>query len=244
MASFPLASRAGLDFSVEGKKRPEAVLEGLSRVAKLSEVTPASRLSVRPMPEMASSGVAALDVLAGGIPRGCLTEICGAASSGRTSVLLATLAAATKRQETCALVDAGDTFDPKSAAMAEVDFERLLWVRCDGRASNAGETKKKFPDPSAILSKRTASSASVEQALRVTDLLLQSGGFGLVVLDLGSVPLKIARRVPLASWFRFQRAVERTVTILFLVTPAACAQTCATLLLKVQGEKVAAALAV
>jgi len=46
----------------------------------------------------------------------------------------------------------------------------------------------------------------LEQALRVTDLLLQSGGFGLVAIDLGDVPDSAARRIPLASWFRFQRA--------------------------------------
>jgi len=56
------------------------------------------------------------------------------------------------------------------------------------------------------------------------------------MIDLGDVPLKIARRIPLASWFRFQRAVERTPTVLFVVTQAPCAQTCAALLLKVQKQ--------
>jgi len=37
--------------------------------------------------------------------------------------------------------------------------------------------------------------------------------FGLVVLDLAGVPLKTARRIPLTTWFRFQRAVENTATI-------------------------------
>jgi hypothetical protein len=80
----------------------------------------------------------------------------------------------------------------------------------------------------------------VEQALRVTDLLLQSGGFGLVIIDLGDVPLKIARRIPLTSWFRFQRAIEHTSTVLFVITQAPCAQTCAALLLKVQVKKLSA----
>ena len=80
----------------------------------------------------------------------------------------------------------------------------------------------------------------VEQALRATDLLLQSGGFGLVIIDLGDVPLKMARRIPLTSWFRFQRAIEHTPTMLFVVTQAPCAQTCAALLLKVQAKKLSA----
>jgi len=80
----------------------------------------------------------------------------------------------------------------------------------------------------------------VEQALRVTDLLLQSGGFGLVIIDLGDTPLKMARRIPLTSWFRFQRAVEHTATVLFVISQVPCAQTCAALLLKVSGEKLSA----
>ena len=87
---------------------------------------------------MASSGISALDHLTGGLPRGCLTEICGAASSGRTSVMLAALAAATRRGEFCALLDASDALDPYSVAAAGVDLDRFLWVRC-------GRTKHCLP---------------------------------------------------------------------------------------------------
>jgi recA bacterial DNA recombination protein len=204
------------------------IRERLSANPRLAEVVPASRLEVRPVPEMVSSGIGEIDELTGGFPRGCLTEICGGASSGRTSVLLATLAAATQRQEACALVDVNDAFDPASAASAGVHFERLLWVRC-GIKQTAAERRKS-----------TAHGASresaVEQALRVTDLLLQSGGFGLVIIDLGDIPIKTARRIPLTSWFRFQRAVERTPTVLFVISQAPCTQSCAVLLLKVHAE--------
>src|SRR5208282_6717398 len=61
--------------------------------AKLAGVTPASRLAVHPAPEMVSTGIAAMDALTGGLPRGCLTEICGPASSGRSTLMLAALAA-------------------------------------------------------------------------------------------------------------------------------------------------------
>src|SRR5208283_793228 len=71
-----------------------------------------------------------LDLLTGGLPRGCLTEICGTASSGRTSVLLFALARATRRGEVCALVDGSDAFDPASASAAGMEMSRLLWVRC------------------------------------------------------------------------------------------------------------------
>src|SRR4029077_10730086 len=83
---------------------------------------------------------------------------------------------------------------------------------------------------------------SLEQTLRVTDLLLQSGGFGLVAIDLGDVPHSAARRMPLASWFRFQRAVEPTPTVLLVVAQEPCAQTCAALLIRLQSGKKLSAL--
>ena len=83
---------------------------------------------------------------------------------------------------------------------------------------------------------------SLEQVLRVTDLLLQSGGFGLVAIDLGDVPHSAARRMPLASWFRFQRAVEPTPTVLLVVAQEPCAQTCASLLIRLQSGKKLSAL--
>src|SRR5690348_18337348 len=105
------------------------VLKHLARSERNVSVCPASRLEVRPRPEMLSSGIAELDAITGGIPRGCLSEIYGPASSGKTSVLLAAIAAATRREETCVLIDASDSFDPESAAAAGVDFRKLLWVR-------------------------------------------------------------------------------------------------------------------
>ena len=94
-------------------------------------VVPGSRLEVRPAPATVPSGISEIDALAGGLPRGALTEIFGPASCGRTALLLAALAAATRRQEVCALVDAGDSLHPESAAAAGIDLQRLLWIRCD-----------------------------------------------------------------------------------------------------------------
>ena len=198
-------------------------------IPQLAEVVPASRLEVRPALEMVSCGMHEIDTLTGGLPRGRLTEICGGVSSGRTSLLLATLAVATERQESCALVDVSDAFDPISAAKAGVKFERLLWVRC-GRTS---------PRRHGIVENKNLqeSMAPLEQALRVTDLLLQSGGFGLVIIDLGDVPIKNSRRIPLTSWFRFQRAVERTPTVLFVVSQAPCTQSCAAVVLRLKASE-------
>lgn len=179
-----------------------------------------SALTVRekPAPEVFSTGIAALDTLTGmgGLPRSALTEICGPPSSGRTSVLLSLLAQATARQEACALIDASDAFHPESAQAAGVDLARLLWVRCGEGPSNP--RKKNFD--------------RLEQALKATDLLLQSGGFGLLIVDLGDIPPEVARRVPLTSWFRFRRAVEETPTALIVVEQEPFAKTCASFVLR------------
>src|SRR5580698_2083116 len=237
MSSLPLVSPAALGrpVAVVASTWRTLVFERLSAMPKLSGVTPASRLDVRPAPQMVPSGVREIDTLTGGLPRGCLTEICGPASSGRTSVLLAALAAATQRQEVCALVDISDAFNPHSAAAAGVNFEKMLWVRCGHLHKSGSPQRRRVTEK-----KNEKIEKPVEQALRVTDLLLQSGGFGLVIIDLGDTPLKMARRIPLASWFRFQRAVEHTATVLFVISQVPCAQTCASLLLKVSGKKLSA----
>jgi len=193
---------------------------------KLAGVIPASKLAVRSRPEMVSTGIREIDVLTGGFPRGCLSEIYGPASSGRTSLLQATLVATTQRKEVCALVDTTDAFDPLSAATAGVNFEKLLWIRCGTNASPRRKDAKKS----------NSEYCKVEHALRVTDLLLQSGGFGLVAIDLSDVPPQIVRRIPLTSWFRFQRAVEPTPTVLMVFSQTPCARTCASLLLKMRGQ--------
>jgi len=77
----------------------------------------------------------------------------------------------------------------------------------------------------------------LEQVLKATDLILQSGGFGLVALDLAGIPEKFVRRIPLTSWFRFQRAVEHTKTALMVVSEFPCARTCAALAVKLCNER-------
>src|SRR5258708_34170682 len=217
--SSPPRSTTRLIAEKTAKKTAE-ILAHVGAIPKLTAVVPASRLDVRPAPEMVSSGIPQLDLLTGGLARGCLTEICGTASSGRTSVLLLALARATQRGEVCALVDASDAFDPASAAAAGMEMSRLLWVRCGEKypsrkhpssARKAGcaktDTYQSMPScdpyqgmpsgmPQAAEKKFGFSrwEAQLGQMLKVTDLLLQSNGFGMIALDLGDVPLPSARR--------------------------------------------------
>ena len=166
----------------------------------------------RPVPERVRSGIPEVDAATGGLPRGSLTEIVGPVSSGRTSLLVSILAAATARGEVCALVDAEDAFDPASARAAGVLLERLFWIRCDHNA---------------------------EHALKAADLLIQGGGFGLVAMDLGDTAPQTARRISLTSWFRLRRAVEHTPTVLVEVARQANAKTCASLVLECQRDRTA-----
>ncbi|MGA7771212.1 MAG: hypothetical protein WCA27_33865 [Candidatus Sulfotelmatobacter sp.] len=232
-------------------RRSNLSAELASADPRLARITSASRLDIRPAPEMVSSGVPAIDALTGGLPRGCLTEICGPASSGRTTLLLSTLATATRRGEFCVVVDASDALDPHSAVAAGVELDRLLWVRCgEGSYQNFHPTEKyvsrskKFREPKHPGSDQSGlrqSENCLEQVLRATDLLLESGGFGLIVLDLGDLPLQAARRIPLTTWFRFRRAIEHTPTILLAIEQHPIAGSCSSLLLQLgSAENIAA----
>ena len=109
-----------------------ADLESLLRTRRLDRTLTTALPPIDPQDEYAigPSGVTALDAtLGGGFPRGQLSELVGPRSSGRTSLLLRLIAAATARGECVALVDALDMLDVESAAAAGVDLERLLWVR-------------------------------------------------------------------------------------------------------------------
>ena len=281
----------------------------------------------RSVVELQPSGVAELDaVLGGGFPRGSLVELCGPASSGRTSLAFSLLAQATEREEACAFVDVCDSLDPLSLAAAGVELQRLLWIRCgesgDGepdlkasaylaptekegtKTRGLGSASKKpmqihgWRHPRelmrgvekaipSIVGKQTEVTESaqihvvarcageqverdrepprrgirpprslpsiqesyptckkgqraeltkpwkrLEQALKATDLLLHSGGWGVIVFDLGGISWVDARRINLSMWFRFKRAVENTSTILVLVGEESCAKSCASVVLR------------
>jgi hypothetical protein len=153
------------------------------------------------------TGIPEVDSLTGGIPIGAMTEISGV---GKTSVLVSLLAHAS-REYYCALVDAKDAFDPVAAEAAGTDLSRLLWVRC-------GKTKQTL--------------RPLEQAFKVTDMLLQSSGFGLIVVDLSDIAEKIVHNVPTSTWFRFSRVVENQHTALVFIEQQPHATSRAGLVLK------------
>jgi hypothetical protein len=186
-----------------------------------------------------STGFSPVDaMLGGGVPRGGLTEICGPPCSGRTSMMHHLLAQATRRGDLCALVDVHDAFSPHCAAKVGVALERVLWVRCQPLAPDeVGVRRQRLRDRSEA-GEMVRRLGPIEQALKVTDIILQNGCFGLVVMDLADALVSDARRVPITSWFRFRRAVEGTTTALVLIEPVPCAISCATAVLQLRQTQV------
>jgi hypothetical protein len=173
--------------------------------------------------ETAATGIAAVDaMLDGGFPVGAISEVVGPESSGRTTLVLALLAQVTACGQICAWVDAGDALDPESAAASGVHLEQLLWIRCCRGARTQTPARGKRP---------RAVWTHLDQALQATDLLLQAGGFAALVLDLGGVDAEQGMRIPLATWFRFRQAADRTRCCLIVMARASFAQSSAAVVL-------------
>ena len=176
----------------ETKAKMRAALESLLRARKL-DVTLTATPGADPIApdRLAPTGDAALDTaLGGGLRRGHLSELTGAASTGRSTLAVRAMAAAADRGEAVALIDTCDTFDPASAAAQGLTLSRLLWIRERGDAA---------------------------RALKAFSLVLQAGGFGLVLFDLADVPPQALRRFPWTTWMRLARIVENSDTVALLV---------------------------
>lgn len=165
--------------------------------------------------QLAPSGVARLDErLGGGWPRGELSEIVGPRSSGRTSVLLTSMAAATSRGEAVACIDTCDVLDVASAAASGVDLGRTLWVRqstVDSRQSSVDSLGSGMCG-SRGRSARSIMAADLDRAIKAFNIVLQAGGFGLVALDLSDMPPEALRALPYTTWMRLQRVLLGTST--------------------------------
>lgn len=152
------------------------------------------------------SGLASVDrALGGGWVRGRLNVVRpggglfaeGAASTGRTTLALATVAEVTRtstlstsrKGPLAAWVDGDASLDPESARKAGVDLAHLLWVR-------------------GPLSQR--------QWFTAGDEILASGLFRLVVMGFQRGP---TQRVDGANWLRLARDAERTRTTVLVVNP-------------------------
>ena len=128
-------------------------------------------------------------LLGGGLPRGKMVELTGRRASGRFSIVMSALAAATSMGEAAVLIDLGDHLDPQIAEANGVDLRRLLWIR----------------------------PPTLKQAVMSAEMITATG-FQLVVLDTGLHPMR-GRRVPDASWVRLGRSAEAHGAAMLVSTP-------------------------
>jgi hypothetical protein len=169
-----------------------------------------------------------------------LSEIAGSRSSGRSSLLSSALAAVTANGELAALVDTLDMFDVGSGANAGIRLGRLLWIRGDaisrhpspagveagfGRAGQAGRMScARRSVGGERLAAADPWARALDRAIKAANLVLQAGGFDLVVLDLAEVLPEAIRRLPFTTWFRLQRTLEGSRTACLLVAPTPVAR--------------------
>jgi RecA DNA recombination protein len=156
-----------------------------------------------------SSGLASIDLLIdGGIPRGRISEITGRAGSGKTSIAASFAAFATRRGEVAAWLDASGAFDPESMAAAGVELRRMLWVSM--------ATASRIARATTYARFATGPHARQQSAIvKAAELVLEAGGFGLVVVDFGEAPRALAH----ASALRIARAAERSGAAVIAIAP-------------------------
>jgi len=148
-------------------------------------------------------------LLEGGLWRGSMVELIGRRSSGRFSLALTVLAAATGAGEAAALVDLGDALDPQGAAAAGVDLERLLWAR----------------------------PRRLKEVLASAEVILASG-MPLVVIDLGMPPVPGGRGAE-ASWLRLARSARAHSAALLISSPYRVSGTAARAVLETRRPRAA-----
>ena len=204
-------------------KHALAVLEDALRARKLDRTLTSAIPPGKGDGQVAPAALTELDTsLQGGLPRGQLSELVGPPSSGRTTLLLQMLAAATQRGEIVAFVDTFDRLDLASVVAAGVDLDRLLWIR--GHAVSRAESVGLRPQsgvrtagfslrPEGLLDR------TIERALKALNLVLQAGGFGVVALDLADASPAALHRLPFTTWLRVQRMIEGSETACVLVAP-------------------------
>ncbi len=161
-----------------------------------------------------SCGLTLIDhLLGGGIVRGRIGEIVGPVGAGKTSLAACFVASATRHGETAAWIDAADSFDPATVAAAGADLARVLW---SAPRINSASPVAQFARLEKSPARYTAPGWNV---IRAAELVMEAGGFGLVVIDFGN----FARAIPPSAALRVARIAERTgAAVIVLATHRMC----------------------
>jgi len=173
-------------------------------------------------------------LLEGGIPRGRISEIVGRRSCGKTSMAAAFISSATRRGEVAAVIDLANAFDPSTMAEAGVELSRVLWICVPSVPSPASPWEManvSVPSPTFLWERarervtdspgqqRRSLNSTARNFLRAAEMVLEAGGFGLLVMDFG----ERAFTLPQSSALRLARMAERSGTaVLMLLTRPLC----------------------
>ncbi len=130
------------------------------------------------------------DALGGGLPLGAMTEISGRGSAGRVTLALGVLAEHSVGNRV-AWIDGADGFDVASAEASGVVLSNFLWVR-----SHEGRKLKR--------------------SLAAADILLDSGDFTVIVLDIVAGTRRWQGSRP-AWWVRLGRKVAKAEAALLVL---------------------------
>lgn len=145
-----------IDDAQEKKKALEAALAHLEKDYGSGAIMRLGDNAIQDV-ETISTGSIGLDIAlgVGGVPRGRVTEIFGAESSGKTTLAIHIIAEAQKQGGVCAIIDAEHAFDRFYAEQLGVDVNNL-WIA--------------QPD-------------NGEQALEIAEQLINSGAVDVLVID-------------------------------------------------------------
>jgi hypothetical protein len=126
-----------------------------------------------------------------------------------------------------------------SAAAMGLDLSRLLWVRGTmipngavraGVAQGGARATSSHAAPGELLTR------AIDRAIKSFGLVLQSGGFGVVALDLADVPMRAVRRLPFTTWLRAQRLIEGRDTVGIVIAQEPIARSARGVTMRLTGE--------
>jgi recA bacterial DNA recombination protein len=207
MAALPKLSRSDLSTSIPAFRPPPHTVVESRQALEFSGVFRGHELTRKD--RRLSSGLASLDALiGGGVPRGRISEITGRAGSGKTSIAASFASFATHRGEVAAWLDASGTFDPESMAAAGVELRRMLWASMKMTTATPATPARNGFAPAPLVRRQSA-------IVKAAELVLEAGGFGLVVIDFGETPRTISQ----ASALRIARAAERSSAAVIAIAP-------------------------
>jgi hypothetical protein len=76
--------------------------------------------------------------------------------------------------------------------------------------------------------------------VKALNLVVQAGGFGLVVIDLADVPATVLRELPFTTWMRIARSVEHSDTACLILGTDPVARSAGGVSIRLQSDRPAA----